>query len=176
VLRAAWSGSEKKSEAPLRGPRSGTSRSAKLAENRSALDPARAIKRASTNSQGGGRLSLTLVENRSKSTAHAGMLVEAGERRACNLAPTGKYSSQILKADWTVFANDGDCVAPGPLISTNICECGAVAYRRDTRVTAQLPLTRVRRLQPGVSRLQRKPGRFVSVQRPRLSHFAPDKS
>jgi hypothetical protein len=66
-----------------------------------------------------------------------------------------------------IFASDGDCVAPTPANSTNICECGAVAYALDMQVTAQVSLTHVRRLQPGVSRLQRRHGRFVSVQTPR---------
>ena len=67
-------------------------------------------------------------------------------------------------------------MASTPAGSPNICEGGAVAYAFSIRVTAQVPLTHVRQLQPGVSRLQQRPGRIVSAQTPRLTYFAPDKS
>ena len=102
--------------------------------------------------------------------------MEAGKRRTCNLAPAGKRPQQRWSADGAVFASEGDCVAPTPAGSTNICEGGAVAYVLGIRVTAQVPLTHVRRLQPGVSRLQQRRGRLVSVQTPCSAYFAPDKS
>lgn len=92
------------------------------------------------------------------------------------LSACGQTYIAAMRADAATFASDGDCVAPTPANSTNICECGAVALALDMRVTAQVSLTHVRRLQPGVSRLQRMHGRFVSVRTPRSTDFAPDKS
>lgn len=92
------------------------------------------------------------------------------------LSACGQTYIAAMGADVATFANDGDCVAPTPANSANIRECGAVAYALDMRVTAQLSLTHVRRLQPGISRLRRRHGRFVSVRTPRSTDFAPDKS
>lgn len=89
---------------------------------------------------------------------------------ACGATPTTAMST-----DRTIFAGEGDCAAPTPAGSTNICEGVAVAYALGILATAQVPLTRVRRLQASGSRLQRRHGRSVSVQTPRSTDFVPGK-
>lgn len=118
---------------------------------------------------GEGWLSLTLAKNEieidgTRRNAHG-----SREKKNMQLSAWGQRCIAALRAAMATFASDGDCVAPTPANSTIICECGAVAYTLDMRVTAQVSLTHVRRLQPGVSRLQRRHGRFVGVQTPRSS-------
>ena len=123
-------------------------------------------KHAASNS-GEVRVSLTLVENE----------IEVGDARRNAHGDWGKKNKQhsacwqtriaAMSADAATLASDGDCVAQTPANSTDICECGAVAHALDIRVTAAVPPIHVGRLQPGVSGLQPRHGRFVSVETPR---------
>lgn len=125
---------------------------------------------------GEGWLSLTLAKNEIKidgirQNAHGGR-----EKKNMQLSVCEQTCVAATRANVATFASDGDCVAPTTADSANICGSGAVAYALDMRVTAQVSLTHVGRLQPWVSRLQRRHRRFVSVQTPRSTDFAPDKS
>ena len=95
--------------------------------------------------------------------------MDTGEKKNSQLSAPGATSTATTSTDRTIFPSEGDCVASTPAGSPNICEGGAVAYAFSIRVTAQVPLTHVRQLRPGVSRLQRRPGRLVSAQAPRLT-------
>jgi hypothetical protein len=92
------------------------------------------------------------------------------------LSARGQRTPQRRERTWLYLRERWRLPGTNPANSPNICECDAVAYVLDMRVTAQVSLTDVRRLQPRVSRLQRRHGRFVGVQTPHSTDSAPDKS
>jgi hypothetical protein len=167
----------------VRGPLKGSSertltvasRSRKLAENRSALGLCESDKHAATNAEEA-RLSLTLAKKRDRNRQQTAECSWRQGRRTCNLAPCGQTPTAMTSADRAIFASERDCMTPTQAHPTDICECGAVACPLGIRVTAQVPLIHVGRLQPGVSRLRQEPDRLMGVLTPRLAYLAPDKS
>jgi hypothetical protein len=67
--------------------------------------------------------------------------METGERKNIQLSAGETTPTATMSPDRTIFPDEGDCMAPTPAGSTNICKGGAVAYAFSIRVTAQAPLT-----------------------------------
>jgi hypothetical protein len=97
--------------------------------------------------------------------------MERGERRTSNLASTGNAHCKTVDTHRAIFPWRRRLRSANPQPGlTNTCEDGAVTYVLGIQVTAQVLLTRIRRLQPGILRLQQRHPRLASVQRPRLAY------